>query len=181
MSSLECSTLRELVLVPAALVLALGCQVASMPEDSPSSSTSNDKVTVEPRSQLLPTYPCTSCHKDRKPDPKRRPLKEFHRTRYEEFLHGDDEFWCYQCHSIENIDKLKMANGQIVSFDEAPLLCTSCHGDKLQDWKRGIHGLASGQWNGAKLRRPCTSCHNPHNPRFQSIEPEKPPARPRGA
>src|SRR3970282_2945865 len=102
------------------------------------------------------------------PDPSGRALKELRKTRYEQSLHGDAEFWCSQCHSIENLDKLKMANGQIVTFDQAPLLCTSCHGDKLGDWQKGIHGLASGQWNGVKYKRSCTACHNPHNPRFQS-------------
>jgi hypothetical protein len=165
------------------LMLLAGCQMAGEHGDTPPAplSSAAEQVLVEPRAQLLPTYPCSSCHKDRAPDPKRRLLKEFHKTRYEEFLHGDDEFWCYQCHALDNLDRLRLANGQIVSFDEAPALCTSCHGDKLSDWKKGIHGLAAGEWNGVKYKRSCTACHNPHNPRFQAMEPEKPPQRPRGA
>jgi hypothetical protein len=69
-----------------------------------------------------------------------------------------------------------MATGQLVGFDEAYLLCMSCHGDKTSDWRNGIHGLAKGYWNGSKRRLSCPACHDPHNPLFPTIEPEKPPA-----
>lgn len=128
---------------------------------------------------LLATYPCTQCHEGRTPRPDRYRLTEFHRIRNEDLAHGDSSAWCYQCHAMEAIDKLKLASGSLVSFDEAYKLCTSCHGDKRKDFESGVHGQTAGYWNGVKYRRSCPACHNPHNPAFPSIVPEGPPASPR--
>ena len=66
--------------------------------------------------------------------------------------------------------------GDPVSFDQPQLLCGKCHGDKLRDWRDGIHG-----------KRTCTECHNPHNVQdgarnrgFVQLAPESPPQLPRG-
>jgi uncharacterized CHY-type Zn-finger protein len=134
---------------------------------------------VEPRQQALPTYPCSSCHEELERRPERRKLVEFHTVRNQEFNHGDTEYWCYQCHSSENIDRLVViASGRFVTFDEAYVLCGSCHGDKLRDWKAAVHGKTMGNWKGKQVRRSCTGCHNPHKPRFGSLRPEAPPIRP---
>jgi hypothetical protein len=111
-----------------------------------------------------------------KPNPKRRQLEEFHAVRNDEFSHGEDRFWCYQCHSLKNIDRLMTSSGEIVSFNEAYRICLSCHGDKTDDWRTGVHGLAHGNWNGQKRRLSCPACHDPHDPRYPSLEPESPPA-----
>ncbi len=163
-------------------MLALGCsspEPRHLPE--PAASSNAVRVAVEPREQLLPMYPCSSCHKDRTPNPTRRQLKEFHVVRSHDFAHGDGAFWCYQCHSEQNIDMLRTATGQLVTFNEAWKVCTSCHGDKLQPWKNGTHGLILGYWNGVKHKKSCPNCHEPHNPHppFPAIKPQKPPAPPR--
>lgn len=142
------------------------------PDQAPTSST----LTIEPRAQLIPTYPCSQCHSKLTPNPARRQLTVFHVVRNAELDHGDRSLWCYQCHSIKNIDKLVIANGSLVSFDEANLLCASCHGDKGRDWRAGIHGMTQGYWRGPKRRKLCTHCHNPHNPWFPTLAPEPPPA-----
>jgi hypothetical protein len=44
----------------------------------------------------------------------------------------------------------------------------------MRDWEVGIHGRVNGYWNlelGEAKRQDCTSCHDPHSPAFQSIEP----------
>lgn len=136
-------------------------------------------IAIEPRQQLLPTYPCSRCHDALEPRPKKYVLKKFHTVRNDEFSHGEDEFWCYQCHSIENIDHLRTATGKQVSFNEAYRICTSCHGDKLEDWRVGVHGLVLGNYNGKKFKKSCPACHDPHNPRFPLMKPMPPPAPPR--
>jgi len=170
---------RALVVVAA--LLAAGChgpgdhakeRVASVPP-------ATDDVAVEPRSHMLPAYPCSSCHATRTPRPERYELKEFHQVRNHEFSHGEDAFWCYQCHALKDLDKLTTVTGQLVSFDEAWRICTSCHGDKLDDWRTGAHGLIAGQWNGKKIKKSCPACHDPHDPRYPSIKPEPPPAPPK--
>jgi len=148
---------------------------------APAPSSNAVTVAVEPREQLLPMYPCSRCHKDRPVNPQPRKLVKFHAVRAREFKHGDGTFWCYQCHSVKNIDKLRTATGELVSFNEAWKVCTSCHGDKLQPWTQGTHGLILGFWNGVKHKKSCPNCHNPHDPHppFPPIKPQHPPQRPR--
>ena len=52
---------------------------------------------------------------------------------------------------------------------------------KLRDWKAGIHGRRTGNWNGQKQYLLCAHCHNPHSPRYPSIKPEPIPKEPRPA
>jgi hypothetical protein len=134
-------------------------------------------ISVDPRQPLLPTYPCSRCHADRTPDTNERRLTEFHTQKV--LQHGTQRGWCYRCHTKENIDQLHLPDGTLVGFDEAYELCGSCHGDKLRDWRAGIHGLTTGNWNGDRLRRSCPACHDPHVPRFPLMTPERAPARPR--
>jgi hypothetical protein len=134
-------------------------------------------IGIDPRQPLLPTYPCSRCHADRTPDTNERRLTEFHTQKV--LQHGTQRGWCYRCHTKENIDQLHLPDGTLVSFDEAYELCGACHGDKLRDWRSGIHGLTTGQWNGARQRRSCPACHDPHTPRFPLMTPERTPARPR--
>lgn len=166
------------LLVALGAVVLASCKLESNTVPAPLPSARS--VTVEPRSNLLPAYPCSSCHADRQPRQERYLLKEFHAVRNSDFSHGEDAFWCYQCHAIKNIDKLTTVTGELVSFDEAYRLCTSCHGDKLDDWRNGTHGLILGDWNGVKHKKSCPACHDPHDPRFPGIKPEKPPEPPRG-
>jgi hypothetical protein len=79
--------------------------------------------------------------------------------------------------------------GDPVSMDQPQLLCGKCHGDKLRDWRDGIHGKRIGEFasTGKKRWFTCTECHNPHNVQdgarnkgFIQLQPETPPQLPRG-
>ena len=134
-------------------------------------------VTVAARIPLLPTYPCSRCHEDRTPDPRERKLTEFHTQKV--LQHGTLGGWCYRCHTKDNIDRLHLQDGTLVTFDESFELCGSCHGDKFRDWRAGIHGLTTGYWLGDRIRRACPFCHDPHNPKFPAMASERTPLRPR--
>jgi hypothetical protein len=79
--------------------------------------------------------------------------------------HGRDRIWCMDCHHTTQRNKLVDNFGDPVSFDQPQLLCGKCHGDKLRDWRDGIHGKRIGDWasTGKKRWFTCTECHNPHN------------------
>ena len=136
-------------------------------------------ITVDSRQPLLPNYPCSRCHAPGTANPTERALTEFHTQKV--LNHGTQHGWCYRCHTKDDIDKLHLGDGELVSFDESYELCGSCHGDKLRDWKAGIHGLTTGDWNGDRLRRSCANCHDPHRPHFPEMTPERAPQRPRTA
>jgi hypothetical protein len=113
-------------------------------------------------------YPCSSCHnKDLPPNPERRDLA-FHDEQQAVLSHGPDR-WCLDCHDLKNRDLLHLTNGTPVPYAESYRLCGQCHGDKLRDWKVGIHGKRVGRWDGEKVYFLCVNCHNPHSPRFKGV------------
>ena len=121
-------------------------------------------------------FPCTDCHADLEVNLGRRELEEMHDDIVLD--HGPKERWCFDCHNPDNRDRLRLANGTLIGFDESYRLCGQCHGTIFRDWREGIHGRREGYWNGAKSYLLCAHCHNPHAPRFQPIAPLPPPVRP---
>jgi uncharacterized CHY-type Zn-finger protein len=123
-------------------------------------------------------FPCTSCHdgKALKVNPKPRALVDMHGDI--ELAHGPESRWCLDCHDALNRDRLHLASGVKVEFTESYNLCGQCHGDKLRDWRVGIHGKRTGSWNGPKQYLLCVHCHNPHSPHFKALKPMAPPTRP---
>jgi len=121
-------------------------------------------------------FPCSGCHKDMKPDKQRRKLEMFHQDI--ELKHAGPQQWCLDCHNADDRDKLHLIDGRLIDFKESYLLCGQCHGTNFRDWKAGVHGKRTGEWNGKKLYRLCVHCHNPHQPRFKPLTPKPPPVRP---
>ncbi len=135
-------------------------------------------VTVMPRVPHLATFPCMQrCHTDRAPNPTPREMREFHTGRV--LRHGPTIRNCDFCHPSGELDHLRLINGDAVSFNESYRLCGQCHGEKLRDWEHGVHGSQSGSWAGARLRRACTVCHDPHAPQRPQFDPIPPPQRDR--
>ncbi len=135
------------------------------------------EVEVPPPPMTEGIFPCSSCHdgKTVKPNPQRRILKDMHDDIV--LKHGTEERWCLDCHNLLERDRLHLINGEKIAFTASYRLCGQCHGDKYRDWRAGIHGKRTGQWNGLKQYQLCVNCHNPHSPRFQPIAPLPPPPR----
>ena len=121
-------------------------------------------------------FPCSQCHAS-PGDPTPRQLA-FHDEIQEGLHHGPPTRWCLDCHDNAKRDFLHLTNGTLVPFTRSYELCGQCHGDKLRDWRVGVHGKRTGMWNGQKTYYLCVNCHNPHNPRFKALKPEPPPIRP---
>ncbi len=150
--------------------------VKNEPEPLKNSSGSNEiAVQAPPFSDGI--YPCSECHKDLVPNPKRRELVDMHDSISAIFNHDKENRWCLDCHDMKNRDYLKLASGALLDFKESYKLCGQCHGDKLRDWKVGVHGKRTGYWNGKKEYLLCVNCHNPHSPKFKGLKPEPPPIR----
>ena len=156
------------------------------------------KAVVKPRSDKLPLLAAcgTGCHNgvippklptSKKPVP--IPTMEGMMPDAKNFQHGRGGIWCLDCHHTTQRNKLVDNFGDPVSIEQPQLLCGKCHGDKLRDWRDGIHGKRIGEWasTGKKRWFTCTECHNPHNVQdgarnrgFIQIAPEAPPQLPRG-
>jgi hypothetical protein len=160
------------------------------------------KAVVKPRTAKLNLFPMcgTACHngvgpkftpptlpKDKKPTP--TPTMAAMVPDLANLQHGRGRIWCMDCHHTTERNKFVDHYGDPISMDQPQLLCGKCHGDKLRDWRDGIHGKRIGEWasNGKKRWFTCTECHNPHNVQdgdrnkgFVQLQPEKPPQLPKG-
>lgn len=121
-------------------------------------------------------YPCSSCHAEMKPDPRRRTLRDEHGGI--SLRHAAGQFWCLDCHHPDSRDNLRLISGESLPFTESYRLCGQCHGKQLHAWQVGLHGKRTGHWNGTAVSLLCTHCHNPHAPKFAALKPLPPPERP---
>jgi hypothetical protein len=157
---------------------------------------------VKPRSEKLALMPMcgTACHngvgpafnpptlpKDKRPKP--NPTMEAMVPDLANLQHGRGRIWCMDCHHNTKRNMLVDHFGDPVSFDQPQLLCGKCHGDKLRDWRDGIHGKRIGEFasTGKKRWFTCTECHNPHNVQdgernrgFVQLQPEPAPQLSKG-
>lgn len=136
----------------------------------------DQRVEVPPPPFTEGIFPCSACHAEMPPNRTRRTLQDMHTDIV--LKHDEEHRWCLDCHDAENRDVLHLAGGERVPFDESYRLCGQCHGEKLRDWRAGVHGRRSGQWNGHKTYLLCAHCHNPHQPRFAPLAPLPAPNRP---
>ncbi len=153
------------------------------PPQNPDTSTApknyeTPKFFVPPPPFSEDIFPCSECHADMDVNTERRMLEDEHVEISESFNHASKQRWCLDCHNPANRDVLRLANGDLVSFEESYNLCGQCHGTIFRDWKAGIHGKRTGEWNGRKQYRLCVHCHNPHSPKFKPIKPLPPPDNP---
>jgi len=145
------------------------------PNEAPAAS---QGIQVPPPPFTEGIFPCTQCHNGKtvKLNTTRRELVDMHGDI--DLHHGDESRWCLDCHDPLDRDHLHLVNGDRIEFSRSYLLCGQCHGDKLRDWKVGVHGKRTGYWNGQKQYLLCVHCHNPHSPRFKALHPMPPPTRP---
>ena len=174
---------RASVPAAAALLLFLAAGWASAAEHPKATPPAKKERAPEHLQFAVPTppftpgiFPCSECHKEMKPNPTRRELKEEHTNIV--LNHAQGQRWCLDCHDVPNRDKLHLVSGEKIGFEESYRLCGQCHGDKYRDWKVGVHGKRTGMWNGEKQYLLCVHCHNPHDPGFKPLAPMPPPVRP---
>ena len=113
-------------------------------------------------------FPCTDCH-DSDLDADITPEAFNRRAHWDvKFEHASsDTMNCDTCHDgTQNMMVLKTFTGQRVSYDHVYQVCGQCHFQQEADWRGGAHGKRLHGWAGDRVIANCTSCHNPHKPRF---------------
>jgi hypothetical protein len=157
-----------------------------------------DLAVVKPRTEKLTQLAAcgTACHNGTYPKgfptshkPVPIPTMEALVPELKDFQHGRGAIWCLDCHHNTQRNKFSDHFGNPISMDQPQQLCGKCHGDKLRDWRDGIHGKRIGDFTSTGKKRwfTCTECHNPHNVQhgeiargFKPLQPEPPPQLPRG-
>jgi len=164
---------------PAPLAATGSTESSRVDSISPDSIATADGIEVPPPPFTPGVFPCSDCHDPSVPvNTRRRDMKTAHVDIA--FHHDVEHRWCLDCHSAVDRDKLHLASGELIEFTESYKLCGQCHGDKYRDWRAGVHGRRSGDWDGHKTYLLCVHCHNSHSPAFQPLKPEPPPVRPAG-
>ncbi len=116
---------------------------------------------------------CSTCHSVRSPDYANRTpadLDQFHQQL--PLSHGN--IACYGCHNPSNADTLRLADSTTVEYSDVMTLCGQCHGPQARDYQHGAHGGMNGYWDlsrGPRIRNNCIDCHDPHVPKFPSMQP----------
>ncbi len=85
---------------------------------------------------------------------------------------------CAACHHPDDRDRLRLADGSTLPFEEVNSLCGQCHGTQHRDYKHGAHGGMRGAWDrtrGPRTRNACVVCHDPHAPAITQVMPAAPP------
>ncbi|MDR3703688.1 MAG: cytochrome c3 family protein [Candidatus Sulfopaludibacter sp.] len=170
------------ILVAMLMAGALGAGDGSKTSPAPNAAgvkTAEERLEVPPPPFSEGIFPCSNCHEGMPVNRTRRELTLMHTDIV--LKHDETHRWCLDCHDATNRNTLHLASGEPVPFEESYRLCGQCHGEKLRDWRAGVHGRRTGNWNGAKQYLLCANCHNPHQPRFRALAPKpapKPPHRP---
>ncbi len=121
---------------------------------------------------------CSTCHGDgnigEPPARQADELQDFHTDM--DFAHGD--LACSSCHAADDRDKLTLADGTLVDYEDTMDLCAQCHSSQYKSYQHGAHGGMSGHWDqsqGSRVRNDCVVCHDPHEPAFPQVTPADPP------
>lgn len=118
------------------------------------------------RKKDIERYKCSGCHNE-KPVEVKQGLELTHGNVAINHGLGDRRLSCIDCHHPEDRDFLEDKKGRKIDFDHSYQLCGQCHFRQKRDWLGGAHGKRVDNWAGERVVYNCTSCHNPHSPRFE--------------
>lgn len=121
---------------------------------------------------------CATCHTTKPVNADAKlgtPLTQFHQGLVGK--HGS--LSCTSCHNpAEGYGSLRLADGRSVPYSEVMTLCAQCHGPQFRDYQHGAHGGMTGHWDltkGARVRNNCVNCHDPHAPKYPTVQPARGP------
>lgn len=126
---------------------------------------------VKPRKEQIERFPCTPCHTGKEKLIKVNDGAELAHGDIR-FKHGGQSSTCTICHSEKERDFLVNKAGDKIDFDHSYQLCGQCHFRQQKDWAGGAHGKRDVHWAGQRVVWNCTSCHDPHAPRFEKRWPK---------
>ena len=121
---------------------------------------------TETRKNNVKRFRCSGCHND-----KQVMINNAARLAHADIqvVHGQkgNPLDCYTCHSKNERDFLNTSKQPKIDMDHVYDMCGECHFRQKKDWVGGAHGKRVDYWAGARVIKNCTSCHNPHSPRFK--------------
>lgn len=123
------------------------------------------------RKNLIERYRCSACHAIENKVLATNGALLTHGDITMNHGQGGDNLTCVECHHVTDRDVLVDKQGEKIDFDHSYQLCGQCHFRQKRDWLGGAHGKRVKYWAGGRVIRNCTTCHNPHSPRFKKRMP----------
>lgn len=117
------------------------------------------------RKEQIERYKCSSCHGDKEVKAKNA-LTLTHGNVVIQHGKEGSALACIDCHHPQDRDSLEDKKGRKIDFDHSYQLCGQCHFRQKRDWLGGAHGKRVSYWAGERVVYNCTTCHDPHAPRF---------------
>lgn len=114
---------------------------------------------------------CARCHKPGQEPYRDESLVPGKDAHWNVALHHAGEMECFSCHKKEDPTRLVSVIDQEATLETAYLHCGSCHKDEFESWLGGAHGKRVTGWNGVRIIKNCTGCHNPHAPAREKVLP----------
>ena len=117
------------------------------------------------RTGQMERFRCTACHNDQEVKAAQAAAIAHGEIK---LVHGSGQkpLDCFTCHLKNQRDLLVTEAGVEVEMDHSYQLCGQCHFRQKKDWVGGAHGKRVNNWAGKRVVQNCTSCHDPHAPRF---------------
>ncbi len=121
---------------------------------------------------------CVDCHASMEV-PKVPPRASVSMHENAKMEHGTNDR-CFTCHSAENRGTLVDLQKAPIPFAQSDRVCAQCHAAVHRDWEAGAHGRRNGSWKATDVSltvAACVACHDPHSPKFKSLQPAPAPVR----
>jgi len=126
---------------------------------------------TQARKSEIKRFKCSSCHNGKKVL-----IKNAADISHADInvVHGDKDkpLSCDTCHNKEDRDFLVSSKADKIDMDHVYDMCGQCHFRQEKDWIGGAHGKRMTYWAGERVIKNCTSCHDPHSPRFKKQWPK---------
>lgn len=121
---------------------------------------------TEARKDEIERFRCTSCHNNK--DVKiQNAAKMAHGNIKVDHGGQNEPLACFTCHNKNDRDYLNTSKDPKIDPDHVYKMCGECHFRQKKDWIGGAHGKRVTYWDGERVVKNCTSCHDPHSPRFK--------------
>ncbi len=126
------------------------------------------------RERPVSQYPCTSCHFGRTVVMSDERIEDAHSNIQP--VHPDQTgAVCSTCHSADNVELLKVEEGNQATLEQSYRLCARCHFSQVESWAGGAHGKRLDGWAGRRVVMGCGDCHDPHDPSIEQRIPFQAP------